>query len=109
MVISVREYLDERGSSPFARWFEGLDAIAAQRLLQPFIVWSRATFQGLKASRAVSMNAKSILAQVIGSTLAKRAKKSLSCLAEVRRSVRESTSRTLCPVGKITSDGNAKR
>lgn len=32
MPIAVREYLDERGVSPFARWFEGLDTIAASKV-----------------------------------------------------------------------------
>ena len=32
MTINVREYLDERGESPFAHWFGGLDAIAAAKV-----------------------------------------------------------------------------
>jgi putative addiction module killer protein len=32
MTIIVREYLDERGESPFAYWFGGLDAIAAAKV-----------------------------------------------------------------------------
>ncbi|MGH8608804.1 MAG: type II toxin-antitoxin system RelE/ParE family toxin [Gammaproteobacteria bacterium] len=28
----VREYLDEAGLSPFARWFDNLDAVAASKL-----------------------------------------------------------------------------
>lgn len=31
-MIEIREYVDERGESPFARWFEGLDPIAAARI-----------------------------------------------------------------------------
>jgi len=31
-LIEIREYVDERGESPFARWFEGLDPIAAARI-----------------------------------------------------------------------------
>ena len=31
-VIEVREYIDERGRSPFGRWFDGLDARAAVRV-----------------------------------------------------------------------------
>ena len=31
-MIEVREYVDERGRSPFARWFERLDANAAARV-----------------------------------------------------------------------------
>ncbi len=32
ILIDVREYLDEAGRSPFARWFEGLDALAAAKV-----------------------------------------------------------------------------
>jgi len=32
MTVAVREYLDERGASPFAHWFEGLDATAAAKI-----------------------------------------------------------------------------
>jgi len=32
MTIIVREYLDERGESPFGHWFYGLHAIAAAKV-----------------------------------------------------------------------------
>ena len=31
-MIEVREYIDERGRSPFGRWFDGLDANAATKV-----------------------------------------------------------------------------
>ncbi len=31
-MIEIREYIDERGRSPFGRWFDGLDARAAARV-----------------------------------------------------------------------------
>lgn len=31
-MIQVREYVDDRGRSPFGRWFDGLDAGAAARV-----------------------------------------------------------------------------
>jgi putative addiction module killer protein len=31
-MLLIREYLDERGRSPFARWFEDLDATAAAKV-----------------------------------------------------------------------------
>lgn len=31
-VLDVREYLDEDGTSPFAEWFAGLDAVAASKV-----------------------------------------------------------------------------
>ncbi len=32
MAIVLREYLDEKGESPFAQWFEGLNATAAAKV-----------------------------------------------------------------------------
>jgi putative addiction module killer protein len=32
MTITVREYLDAKGESPFARWLNGLDAIAVAKV-----------------------------------------------------------------------------
>ena len=32
MTAAVREYLDERGTSPFAHWFDGLDTLAAAKV-----------------------------------------------------------------------------
>ena len=32
MAIGLREYLDERGRSPYAEWFEKLDSHAAQKV-----------------------------------------------------------------------------
>ena len=31
-MIKIREYVDDRGRSPFGRWFDGLDAGAAARV-----------------------------------------------------------------------------
>lgn len=31
-MVEIREYLDDRGRSPFGRWFDGLDAGAAARV-----------------------------------------------------------------------------
>ena len=31
-MIEIREYIDDRGRSPFGRWFNGLDAGAAARV-----------------------------------------------------------------------------
>ena len=31
-MLLIREYVDERGHSPFARWFEDLDARAAAKV-----------------------------------------------------------------------------
>ena len=31
-MIAIREYLDDGGSSPFGRWFDGLDSAAASKV-----------------------------------------------------------------------------
>ena len=31
-MMEIREYIDDRGRSPFGRWFDGLDAGAAARV-----------------------------------------------------------------------------
>ncbi len=31
-MVEIREYVDERGRSPFGRWFDGLDATAAAKV-----------------------------------------------------------------------------
>ena len=31
-MIEIREYIDDRGRSPFGRWFDGLDATAATKV-----------------------------------------------------------------------------
>lgn len=31
-MVEIREYVDDRGRSPFGRWFDGLDAMAAARV-----------------------------------------------------------------------------
>ena len=38
---TVVEYVTQDETSPFGRWFEGLDGAAAPRLRRPFIEWSR--------------------------------------------------------------------
>jgi len=32
MSVAIQEYLTEKGASPFARWFEGLDTTAAAKV-----------------------------------------------------------------------------
>jgi len=48
MVISVREYLDEQGTSPFAHWFNGLDAIAASKVATALYRLEQGNFSRVK-------------------------------------------------------------
>ena len=36
-MISIREYIDERGRSPFARWFDKLNEVAAAKVATALI------------------------------------------------------------------------
>ncbi|MGC1360113.1 MAG: type II toxin-antitoxin system RelE/ParE family toxin [Silvibacterium sp.] len=47
-VIAVREYLDERGRSPFADWFNGLNAPAAARITTALLRVEMGNFSNAK-------------------------------------------------------------
>ena len=44
MTITVREYLDAKGESPFAHWLVGLDAMAAAKVATALYLWSKELF-----------------------------------------------------------------
>lgn len=48
MTKAVREYLDERGNSPFAQWFEGLDAMAAAKVATSLYRMEQGNFSRVK-------------------------------------------------------------
>jgi len=48
MNITVQEYLTEDGKSPFARWFEGLDAIAAAKVAASLYRLEQGNFSKVK-------------------------------------------------------------
>ncbi len=48
MVISVREYLDAKGESPFAHWFEGLDAVAGAKVATALYRLEQGNFSRVK-------------------------------------------------------------
>jgi DNA-binding phage protein len=45
MSINICEYLDEGGDSPFAQWFEGLDATVAAKVATALYRMERGNFQ----------------------------------------------------------------
>jgi putative addiction module killer protein len=47
-MIEVREYLDERGISPFGRWLDGLDARAAARIVTALVRIEQGNFSNVK-------------------------------------------------------------
>ncbi len=48
LMITIEEYLDQRGRSPFARWFEGLPAPAAAKVTVALIRMEHGNFSNAK-------------------------------------------------------------
>ena len=48
MTKAIREYLDEKGKSPFAQWFKGLDAIAAAKVATSLYRLEQGNFSRVK-------------------------------------------------------------
>lgn len=48
-MISLREYVDRDGRSPFARWFDRLDAQAAARVATALIRMEQGNLSGIKS------------------------------------------------------------
>jgi putative addiction module killer protein len=46
--IGIREFLDASGQSPFARWFEGLNAVAAARVTVALTRLSQGSFSNVE-------------------------------------------------------------
>ena len=47
-MTTIREYLDERGDSPFAQWFEGLDATVAAKVAASLYRMEQGNFSRVK-------------------------------------------------------------
>ena len=48
-MLVIREYVDERGHSPFARWFEALDARAAAKITVALVRMEMGNLSNVKA------------------------------------------------------------
>lgn len=48
-MIEVREYLDEKGNSPFGRWFDCLNAVAAAKVATAVHRMEQGNFSNVKA------------------------------------------------------------
>ncbi|MGC8491401.1 MAG: type II toxin-antitoxin system RelE/ParE family toxin [Syntrophobacteraceae bacterium] len=48
MIKSIREYVDEKGDSPFAQWFEGLDAAVAAKVATSLYRMEQGNFSRVK-------------------------------------------------------------
>jgi putative addiction module killer protein len=47
-MVTIREYLDPKGRSPFAKWFEGLNAPAAAKVTTALVRMEQGNFSNLK-------------------------------------------------------------
>ncbi len=48
MTTAIREYLDEKGDSPFAQWFEGLDVAVAAKVAASLYRMEQGNFSRVK-------------------------------------------------------------
>ena len=84
--LRIVEYLDSRGRSPFAGWFEGLDANAAAKITAALYQLGAGNWGNTKAVGG-GMNERSTSAQVIGSILVRQERVLSFFLAEVQSNV----------------------
>src|SRR6266550_279949 len=109
MTLSILEYLDRAGSSPFAAWFRSVDAAAAAKVTTALRRLSWGTSQTSRAWVAAYSSTESISDQGIASTLAKTAMLLSSCSAVGRRSARTATSRPPTTDGPTTRSARLRR
>jgi len=85
-MITIREYLDSNGHSPFAKWFSGLNAPAAAKVATSLVRIEHGIFRTRRESVPASLNAELISGPVIESISGKMAMRSLSWLgAEAKK------------------------
>jgi putative component of toxin-antitoxin plasmid stabilization module len=70
-MLSVLEYLDGAGSSPFAKWFQTLDAVAAAKVTTAVRRLELGNFSNVKGVGARVSRTASISGRDIGSTSAR--------------------------------------
>jgi hypothetical protein len=73
LMVEVREYLDQRGNSPFAAWADRLNREAAAKVAAALARIQQGNFSNAKGVGLVFMSAGLILAQVSGFTSARTA------------------------------------
>jgi len=103
-MITIREYIDLDGRSPYAKWFNRLNAPAAAKVATAIVRMEQAIYRVLKVLARVFSNAGSILVQDIVFILARMGMLLLSYLAEAQRNVRKKISLTPKYFGKNIND-----
>src|SRR5436309_9618250 len=92
LVITLRQYVDPSGRSPFAKWFESLNAPAAAKVTTALVRIEQGNFRIQRASAPAFMSAGLISARDIASISGRTATRLLSCLAAGRRNAKTRTS-----------------
>ncbi len=69
-MIEIREYLDTKDHSPYAKWFDGLNAQAAAKVVIAVTRMGCGNLSNIKGSVLGFTSAESISGPVTGSTLA---------------------------------------
>jgi hypothetical protein len=72
-MLTVLEFLDRDGASPFGKWFAALDAIAAAKITTAVRRLELGNFSNVKASGPVCSSIESTSDQAIASTSARMA------------------------------------
>ena len=74
MPITIQEYLDAEGNSPFARWFGNLDPIAAAKVATSLYRLEQGNFSRVEGAGGGIFECKINLGPVIGFTLGRTGK-----------------------------------
>lgn len=51
-MVTVKEYIDDKGNSPFARWFDNLDPQAAAKVATALLKMEQGNFSNVKSVAA---------------------------------------------------------
>ncbi len=109
MTIAVREYLDEKGASPFAHWFDRLDAAAAAKVATALYRLKGGNFSRVEGIGGGVHECKINFGPGYRIFSEKMAKNSLSCLAAAQKNGKNPTSRRHWLTGRIIRGVNTKR
>jgi len=92
-MVTLREFLDREGSSPFAKWFGNLDATAAAKGTTALLRLELGNFSNVKGVGARAfLSTRSISVPATASISAKTATPFSSCSAAGPRSAKIATS-----------------
>ena len=103
--MEIREFLDERGRSPFGLWFEALEPMAAVKVMTAITRMSLGNLSNAKVWGKACWNTGSITDRDIASILAGMATALSFCSQAARRSGSRPISKRRMPAGRNTGSG----